>query len=203
MSASFKRSVSRFSFIVCLRKTVTKPWPHTAYPELRDFAWDFGGDLDFILAGPASESVVEVLGLWCQESHVSQAFDDTSSVDFGEMLKRHSETAFLDKYSRTCFLVSCKKTKSLDMSFQTRLMVCPSALRRRKDWRWTGSCFRLGLKERTLEKIALTNILKAGAPMSELWGYCAKSQEIIPQVLTLTSSSTVWLVLTASRSEII
>ena len=75
--------------------------PHN--PELRDFAWGFGGDLDFFLARQASESLEEDLSRWCQESHVPKAFDDTLSVDFGEMLKRHSETAFLDKYSRTCF----------------------------------------------------------------------------------------------------
>ena len=76
--------------------------PHN--PELRDFAWGFGGDLDFILVGQASDSLEEDLSRWCQESHVPKAFDDSLTIGFGERLKRHSETAFLDKYSRTCFV---------------------------------------------------------------------------------------------------
>ena len=171
--------------------------PHN--PELSDYAWGFGGDLNLTLCaasatGDEAEAFEKDLSQWCQASHVPKAFEDALTVEFGEILVRHSETAYIDKYSRTCFAGEIKEDEESGQEFPTevdgvpltatekeglmldKLMIAgapESEARRRELWRKLPQRTRIAI--RRLHKQfghptpqTLKNILKAGKASPEL-----------------------------------
>ena len=79
----------------------------TPYLEsLVDKGYCFGGVLCLFVAGNRNDALFRLAVDWNegQESMTQRTFQDACGMEFHELLKRHSENLYLDRYAQTCFV---------------------------------------------------------------------------------------------------